>query len=145
MTKMIRNFMVIVLSMFAVSMMGCSKDDVVIPQNQLPQNAQTFINTYFQDCTFAQAIKDGREYEVYFANGFEIDFDRNGEWESIDCKNVAVPTGIVPETIVNYVNQTFAQCFIVEISRDRHGYDVELNNGLDLDFDKNGNFIRIDD
>ena len=86
--------MVVVLSLFAVSMMGCTKDDVVIPQSQLPQNAQTFINTYFQDCTVAQVIKDGREYEVYFANGFEIDFDKHGEWESIDCKNIAVPAGI---------------------------------------------------
>lgn len=144
MTRMIRNVMAILLSLFAISMMGCTKEETIVTQDQLPKNVQTFISTYFNDCTIGLIIKDGRECEVNFTNGSEIEFDRHGNWESVDCKNSAVPAGIAPETIVNYVQGKFAQCFIVEISRDGRGYDVELNNGVDLDFDKNGRIIGID-
>lgn len=148
MQKFIKLTFILALTITSLSISACSKDTFVddkpIQASELPQKAQQFINTYFADCTVLRCEKDGHEYEVFFQNGFEVEFDRNGDWEDVDCKNSAVPQGIVPEAIVNYVTENYPTNFIVEISCDRHGYDVELNNGLELEFDKNGGFIRID-
>lgn len=129
----------------SLTLSACTHDDVPINQKDLPQTAQQFINQYFSDCTIAVVLKDGHEYEVKFTNGYDVEFDRNGNWESVDCQMSPVPEGIVPTPIVNYVQTTYPQNFIVSISIDHNKYDVELNNALDLEFDKNGNFLRIDD
>ena len=34
---------------------------------------------------------------------------------------------------------------IVGVDKERHGYDIELSNGIDMKFDKDGNFLRYDD
>lgn len=128
-----------------ITFSACSHEDTPINKNDLPQTAQQFIDQYFADCTIAVVLKDGHEYEVKFTNGYDVEFDRSGNWESVDCQMSPVPEGIVPTPIVNYVQTTYPQNFIVSISIDHNKYDVELNNALDLEFDKNGNFLRIDD
>lgn len=133
-----------ILCLLSINLIACTHTNTPITQSELPQKAQSFINTYFPSYDIAIVIKDGFEYEVKFTNGFDIEFDKKGDWESIDCQMSPIPNGIVPEAIVSYVMNNYAQNFIVQISRDHHGYDVELNNDLDLDFDKNGRFIRID-
>lgn len=132
------------LTLIALSGTACSNEHTPISVDQLPQTAQQFIKTYFSDCTISLIEKDGHEYDVHFANGYEIDFDKNGEWESIDCQINPIPNGIVPAAINNYIQNNYPQTFIVEISRDRHGYDVELNNHMELEFNQNGEFLRID-
>ena len=134
-----------ILCLVSTTLIACNHEEIPVNPNDLPKAAQSFIQKYFAKSTIAIAIKDGNEYEVKFANGYEIDFDKNGEWKDVDCQMTAIPQGIVPTTIDTYVKNNFAQNFIVKISRDRHGYDVELNNDLDLEFDSNGKFIRIDD
>jgi len=43
------------------------------------------------------------------------------------------------------VRKSFPNTAIKKIEKKRFGYDVELINGLDLEFDSKGNFKRIDD
>jgi len=85
------------------------------------------------------------EYDVVLNNGVEITFDYKGNLEEIDCKQQAVPDGIVPEVIVNYVSTHFANAFIVKYKIERWGKEVKLNNYVELKFDQQGNFLGIDD
>ena len=39
----------------------------------------------------------------------------------------------------------FPTVLIVKIERGRKGYSIEMNNGLDADFDTAGMFLRLDD
>ncbi len=133
--------LVIFLGILAVS---CTKETNVQRQD-LPENAQQFIDQYFGLIDISYITKDNDSYDVHFVNGYEVDFTKKGEWEDVDCQMDAVPNGIVPANIQNYVNQNFVGQFIVKINKDRRKYDVELNNGLDLEFDKNGNFKKMDD
>jgi hypothetical protein len=34
---------------------------------------------------------------------------------------------------------------ITKINKEYHGYEIELANGLDLNFDRSGNFMGMDD
>lgn len=135
--------------MSSVLFFSCAKDKkTAIAFEQLPVAAQTFLNTHFSDLTPQSIIKeeDGREveYDVRYTDFTEVNFNKNGDWEKVERKGVAVPDAIIPAAILAYVNANYPAGFIVEIDKDRNGYEVKLNGGLDLEFDRNGNFKRID-
>lgn len=138
---------IIVLSLIcSLSVMGNSCDnDTPIQPNELPAIAQQFIRQNFKDLTISLATKDFDSYEVIFSNGYKINFDKKGDWIEIDCKNDEVPQGIILPAIRDYVKTNFQNSYIVEISKERRSYDVELNNGVNIKFDKSGNFKEYDD
>lgn len=127
---------------------SCNAEDMFVSTRELPQTAQTFLASHFPNTSVASTIKDGHDYEIRMNNGWEVEFNHNGEWENIDCKRDEVPASVlalIPETIVAYINSNYATAYITEISRDRAGYEVELSNGLDLKFSSKGTFKAIDD
>lgn len=141
-----------ILSLFAAAMMfpvvACA-DNRPIEVSQLPTPAKDFLDLHFKDAKVAFATLD-REladttYEVHFADGSSVDFDRKGNWKDVECKNGSVPAAIVPEAIGNYVSTNHSERTIRSISRDRRDWEVELNNGFDLKFDTKFRMIEIDD
>ena len=122
--------------------------DRIIPAEQLPAAAKTFIQKTFpgQTVSYAKIDFDGRNtYEVCLSNGVEVDFNKNGVWDKVDCNYSAVPASLVPTNIANYVKTHFAGAKVVKIDKERHGYDVELSNDLELKFNKQGQLMNIDD
>ena len=109
-----------------------------------PQKAQQFINTHFSGVEVLSATVDD-DYEVYLANGTKVEFTMQGEWKEVKCPGAAVPAAIIPAAISKYVKANFPNSTIVKIDKKYSGYEVELNTDLELVFDKNGNFIGIDD
>ena len=116
-------------------------NDRAIQFNQLPQAAQTFLNSHFKNAKIAMVTAErewlGQEYKVVFVNGDKIEFDSKGNWENIECKHSTVPKGAVPTAISKYLDETFPGSQVKEIDLDKRGYDVELTNGMDIKFDKN--------
>ena len=85
-------------------------------------------------------------YEVILNDGTEISFDRDGNWENVEVNNTkSVPSTIVPKAIRAYVAKTHPGQRIVGIDKERKGYEIELSNGIDMKFDKAGQFLRYDD
>ena len=119
-------------------------NDRPVTFQQLPQKAQQFINTHFKGVEFLSATVDD-DYEVYLANGTKVEFTLQGEWKEVKCPGSAVPTAIVPAAITKYVKAQFPNSIIVKIDKKYGGYDVELNNDMELKFDKNGRFLTYDD
>lgn len=108
-----------------------------INQSELPKAAQTFITQYFSKDQVRKVEKDngrrGMEYEVDFTSGAEIDFTSDGNWKEVKAaRGTSVPSEIVPTAIAKYVDTNFKGQSIVEISRKRGGYEVELSNGSEL-------------
>lgn len=129
-------------------LMGCEiNDEFNVRPNKLPQKAQTFIDTHFAESTVRQAVKEYDDltytYDVYLSDGTQIEFKKNGEWKSIDNRKAGVPTSVLPEDIATYISTNYAEAYVVDVDRDWQ-YDIELNNGIDLDFSLGGNFVRID-
>ena len=111
--------------------------------------AQSFIKKFFNvdDVSHIQRERDGMQmdYNVYLKGGIEIDFDHQGNLESIDCQRSSIPNGVLPELIANHILLNYPDYFAVEYVIDYRHLKVELNNGLELIFDLEGHFIRIDD
>ncbi|MDR0365173.1 MAG: PepSY-like domain-containing protein [Bacteroidales bacterium] len=143
-----KKFILIALLSFFAGQIVSAQDTVTHDVRQLPQISQNFITEHFSDEKISY-IKIDKEllttdYEVTFVSGKEVEFDKNGTWREVDCKKAAVPAAIIPEKILQYVNQNYANSSIVKIGKEYRHYEVELANDLDLEFDLEGNFLRID-
>ncbi|MCM1032946.1 MAG: PepSY-like domain-containing protein [Odoribacter sp.] len=125
---------------------SCSDTDYhPIPYDMIPKTAQTFLDSYYRGINAIKIEKDKDSYEVCLANGTEIEFDHHGSWKKIEAPHgVTVPDGIIPPAILSFIYFTYPYEAVNEISRDKHGYEVTLTNGIDLEFDHEGNFIRLD-
>jgi|SRR5690554_3522233 len=117
--------------------------------DELPENIREFINQHYNQQDIASyEIKTipvkGKTYEVKFNHGAEIDFDESGTWhEWSDPKGL--PDGVLPENIKSYIDQHYGTTFATSIDIEKNEIKVDLASDIDLEFDTNGNFIRIDD
>ncbi len=141
-------FLLLVVSIMAVMPM-LADNDKMITREELPEKAQMFIDEHFAnvDILYAKAERDMgviTSYDVVLEGDVKIEFNRSGEWESVDCNRGRVPDSVLPQGVLDYVSNKFAKAYVVEIERGLMGYDVKLSNDLDLDFDKNGKFLRVD-
>lgn len=140
------------MSLFLACMMwSCSDDDdtdVAISYDQLPTAAKTFLAEYFAGDEVVRIEKDskddGSEYDVKFKSGADVEFDAAGQWVSVDAPfGVAVPSGIVPVEISNYVQTNYPESYISEISRGYPAWEIELSNGVDVQFSSTFEVIWI--
>ncbi len=119
-----------------------------ITKTALPANAQTFLKTHFaaQEPTYIIEDKEtfSTDYKVQFANNIEVEFDGKGNWEEVDGNHNAIPQAIVPKAIASYIKTNYPNIPVIKIDKSKWGYEVELNNGLELEFNSKGSFIRID-
>lgn len=143
-----KNVLFILVSLFAFQFVSAT-DVVTKDVEKLPVKAKELITNHFSHEKISY-IKIDEEiltttYDVVFVSGTEIDFTKEGVWKEIDCKRAEVPAGVIPEKIASYVKQNFADAFITKIEKDGKKYEVELSNRLDLYFDKNFNFVGLDD
>lgn len=130
-----------ILSLVLIALVAAVSSSVYagtpVQQSELPKAAQTFISKYFAKDQVKKVEKDngrrGTEYEVDFVSGAEVEFMSDGQWKGVKAsRGTAVPSDIVPAAIVKYVDTNFKGQTIVEISRKRGGYEVELSNGSEL-------------
>lgn len=125
---------------------ACDKESVV-PEGKLPDDAQRFISLHFPDQSISQVVKDrdglSVGYDVILENGIQLEFNRKGACSSIEG-NIALPDSVIPEKILDYVNQTYSDHYIISWELDDREQEVEMDNGTELKFDKDSNFLRID-
>lgn len=132
-----KKFLVTLFSVVAASVSSGVFAGTPITQSELPKAAQTFISKYFPDDKVWEAEKDrgshGIEYDVDMESGAELEFMSDGTWKGLkSARGKSIPSAVIPAAIVKYVNANFQSQSIVEISRKRGGYKVELSNGSEL-------------
>ena len=137
------------VSLFVINLAVFADDDKPIQVAQMPKVAQEFIKSHFanQSVAVAKVENDlfGKNYDVIFTNGDKIEFDKKGHWTNVDCEHTQVPVAIIPAAIQQYVSKNYPAAKVVKIEKtDRKGYDVDLSNGFDIEFDKHMNVREID-
>lgn len=127
---------------------SCARDCVSRNVNDLPQKARTTLSSHFKASVSHIKIDSkmfgGKEYDVILNDGTEVEFDADGNWREIDCGTKAVPSKLILPAIAKYVKQNYPSGTIVKIEVDSRHYEVELNNGIDLKFSRDGKFVKVD-
>ncbi len=135
--------------MFAAIFTAKADNDKIITVEQLPAESREFLQKYFQNVEVSyvkveQEFMD-KSYEVLLQNGSKVEFDRQGKWDNVECRKNAIPAGIVPAPIDDFVKKNHPGQIILKIDRDNNGYEIDLGNKLELKFDKKYNLVSYDD
>lgn len=120
--------------------------EITITQQQLPKSITQFIQKNFSGKTLSKITQEKKlgktEYEIHLDNGTKLEFNNTtiNEIESSE----RIPDALIPKNILAYVNKNYPQNFITEWKLSYSKHKIELNDGVELEFDKNQKFLRID-
>ena len=141
---------IILIGLALMTNMACADNDKVTNNiNELPQVSRTFLNNYF-DGNKVSHIKIDKDlflvdsYDVILTDGTSVEFNRDGEWKEVKSFQQNIPDTLIPAEIRQYVNQNYPGQKIMTVERGKRKVSVDLANGLELEFDLNGNLIDID-
>ncbi len=146
---MIRRILIALVAVAAVSASATARDTYSRDAASLPKAAQTTLKNNFKANVSVVKIEKelGRvsEYEVILNDGTEISFDRDGNWKDIEvAANKSVPSAFIPAAIAQYIKTSQPGQKVIGISKERKGFEVELTNGVEMKFDRQGKFIKYD-
>ena len=85
-----------------------------------------------------------KDYDVVLSDGTVIEFDSKGKMKSVKNKLTGVPAGLINKNISAYVASKYPNQKIVSMEIKKCCVEIELASDIDLVFDHNGNFIKID-
>lgn len=137
------------LALVILTGIGANAQKKNITIKEFPAAAQTFLSQNFPKQTATYAVEDkgmlSTDYEIMLSNGMEIEFDGKGNWEEIDGNKTALPESVLPKAIADYVSKNYKVQGVEKIEKEKWGYKVEFLNDVELKFDSNGKFLRVDD
>lgn len=115
----------------------------------LPQNAQDFITQYFSGKQISKSkseVKNGvSKHKITFDDRSKIEFFGDGTWKEVKApRGEALPDGMIPEKILAYIQKNYPNQKVTEIEKESTKYEVKLTNRIELEFDLDQNFLRID-
>lgn len=128
--------------------------DEDIAPGDLPANILDFIATYFPGTTIEEAERENNgNYEIELSNDVEIIFDADGTFlgradddDNDDKDDEDIEVSELPQVILDYIETNYPDNAIIEAEReDDNGFEVTLNNGVELEFDADGTFLDAED
>jgi Protein of unknown function (DUF2874). len=133
------------MTLSAFMFVSCDKEKLV-QEDDLPANAAGFVSTHYSGKKILQVVKEldnlKTYYHVYLDNGTKLDFSRQGNIKKIEGVE-AIPDTVIPVLILNYVEANHAGEFIRGWKLDDTIQEIRLSSDDVLEFDKNGNFLRV--
>ncbi len=136
---------ILLAAMLMMSFSAKADHDQVITFDQMPEAAQAFHKQYFAGKVPLVVTVDWDDYTIRYESGEKVEFDKQGNWKEIDCRASLVPVELIPEEIKSNINSTFPGAIILKLDRNRRGYEVKLNNGLEVEYSPTFQVIDIDD
>lgn len=134
------------MTLSALLLVACDKEKVV-QSEELPADASGFIAAHYDGRQILQVVREldnlKTYFHVYLDNGTKLDFSRKGEIIKIEGVE-AIPDTVIPLLILDYVDMHYPNDFIRGWQIEGATQDIKLSTDIKLEFDKNGNFLRID-
>jgi len=146
---------VTILALFALIFTSCSSDDdnnsndseIVLTEAQIPSEITVYITEHFSTNTTNIVIEDTDDnvitYEVYLSESVQLEFNSNFEIIEIDSL-YQLPDSVIPQAILDYIALNYPTNFINGWELENNHQQVDLNNNIELEFEMNGDFIRVD-
>lgn len=141
--KLILALLVVLSTRFSIACGDGSTSDA----NVLPALSREFLQEHFSDFPISHIHID-RDfinvdcYDVILTDGTNVEFDRSGRWLEVKRHNKAVPSSLIPSALLNDVAKNYPHSLIVVIERESDGYEIKLDNELEIKYDLKGNILR---
>lgn len=117
-------------------------DDRPIAIGSLPNSIIDYVSRNYPQQSIVWAEWDDDEFEIYLSNGFELYFDGNGNFISIDREELIDPADL-PQSVLSYISQNYPNTTILYAELDDNYYEVKLDIGIELYFDLSGNYLGL--
>ncbi len=131
---------------FGLTLTHCDQESTISPDN-LPSEIDSYISTHFPENSVLQAKKDKEglksTYEIRLSDNLYLEFDSKMNITDIDG-NAKLPDSVIPKKILQYVTTNYPNNFITDWELDDRNQQIQLDSGLELEFNMNGDFLRID-
>jgi len=113
-----------------------------------PKQIETYAAEHFPNHKIIYTKKKTKphktKYKTRLDNHVKLEFDENFKIKEIDAKE-GLPTSVLPKNIVSYAKENYPNHKIIEWERKKDGrQEIELDNGLELIFNAEGKFLKID-
>ncbi|MBK6967535.1 MAG: PepSY-like domain-containing protein [Bacteroidales bacterium] len=144
--KLVKSAAILLLSMATTFI---SAQDKVVPYSQIPSGIKSFITTHFPKHSVAQSEIDteglgfSKQYEINLNDGTELKFNNKNQIIAIEGKS-KLPESVIPEKIRKYIATNYPNNAITDWEIDGKNQQISLDNDLELEFNKNGDFVKID-
>lgn len=134
---------IIISTMFYVS---CAKEEIK-PGENLPTEIRVYLANHYPSQYIIESIIDKTDstntYELKLDIATSLEFNYKKEIIDIDG-NTELPHSTISSKIFDYVSINYPNNFITGWEMDEGKQEVELNNGVDLEFDMNNDFLQVD-
>ena len=142
-----RTFKILGLLLLATTLLMSFSKKNQADTKVLPKEIQVFINKHFPNQkvvkTKVVAYEAISKYKVKLEGKVELEF--NGKKEIIEIESkTKLPDSLINPKIRNYVSSNYPNNFIVEWEHEGDHQEIELNDGIELEFTWDGEFIKID-
>ena len=133
------------MTLAALMLVACDKEQAVLA-DELPANAIGFVEAHYDGKKILYVIKEldnlKTYFHVYLDNGTKLDFSRQGVIMKIEGTE-AIPDTVIPQLILDYVDANYPNEFIRGWEIRNASQNVQLSGDIELEFDTNGNFLRV--
>lgn len=137
---------IVATSVVVFPLVSCDSEKVV-DDADIPAGISEFVSTNFPDNDILQVVKDveglSTDYDVILDGGVSLTFKKNGEVKDIDGTS-KLPDGVIPSKISEYVSTNFPNQVITDWELTDRNQQIGLDNGLELEFNMDGDFLRMD-
>ncbi len=117
-----------------------------ITPEELPAGATEFLATHFKGIAIEKTKKDAEHgekgYEVILVDGTEIEFWKDGKYREVNGKDKPIPADFIDPKVVDYVTKNYPNRKITHIDYGHKDLDVDLTGKIDLEFTKDGEFLK---
>lgn len=139
---------VLVLMMCVLAVAANAKGKQPVAFEKVPQEVQAEFQKYFstdsvQYITFEKELGQ-KMYTFVLSEGTKVKYNDKAVLRKIENKN-GILTTLVPEKIMEYAQQTFPNATITEYVCGKSRKEIELNDNIELIFNKRDKFLRIED
>lgn len=113
-----------------------------------PEQILAYATEHFSDHKIIYTKKKTKshktKYKTRLDDHVKLEFDENFRIKEIDSKN-GLPASVLPQNIISYAEENYPNHKIIEWERKKDGrQEIELDNGLELIFNAEGKFLKID-
>ena len=110
-----------------------------------PAAIDEYLALNYPSDTIEEVEFDDRAYEIELLSGIELIFDLDGNFLALElAEEDDEELTEWPTAIDEYIALNYPDAQIEEIELDDEEYEVELDNGVELFFDIDGNFLEIE-